>query len=297
MLKISNLSKSYAGAKAMTIDNLSLELRPGEIFGFIGHNGAGKTTTIKTVAGILPFSSGSIEIAGYDINTDSHKAKMNFGYVSDNHIIYDKLTGREYVNFLANIYRVSVADRKARAESMLEMFGLKDNYDAPIKTYSHGMKQKIHIIGAMIHKPPLWILDEPMTGLDPQSNFELKKLMRNHCKDGNTVFFSTHILDVAEKLCDRIGIISKGKLVSVGTLDSIKQNKDESLEEYFLGLTQNQNDTVYSNSDIQNFAQLTLNSNICPKCGQNVAKDAKFCNNCGNEIANNTGSTSGGFGF
>ncbi len=238
MLSIEHLSKSYAQNSVKAVDDLSLELQPGEIFGFLGPNGAGKTTTIKALTGILPFEAGRIRIAGHDIVTDSIAAKMNFGYVSDSHILYDKLTGREYVDFMADIYGVSLELRKTLAENLLEKFQLKDAFDQPIKSYSHGMKQKINIIGALIHNPKLWVLDEPMTGLDPQSSFELKNLMREHCKEGNSVFFSTHILEVAEKLCDRVGIIFKGKLMTVGSLEEIKaQAHDESLEEIFLSVT------------------------------------------------------------
>jgi ABC-2 type transport system ATP-binding protein len=236
MLKVSGFYKAYARSTNYAVHDLNLELRAGEIFGFLGPNGAGKTTTIKAITGILPYSQGNIEICGYNIRDNAMQAKRSFGYVSDNHIIYDKLTGREYVNFLANVYRVSLADRKERAEAMLKAFALSDSYDAPIRTYSHGMKQKINIIGATIHNPPLWILDEPMTGLDPQSNYELKELMKRHCALGNTVFFSTHILDVAERVCDRIGIIVKGQLIAVGTMDELRGSRDATLEQIFLGL-------------------------------------------------------------
>lgn len=238
MLTISNLTKSYNKSEVKAVDDLSLELREGEIFGFLGPNGAGKTTTIKLITGILSIDEGSISVCGHDVKRDSIAAKRCIGYVTDNDVVYDKLTGKEYIDFLADIYGVSVADRKQRAEKMLEIFNLKDAFSSPIKTYSHGMKQKISIIGALIHNPKLWILDEPMTGLDPQSAFELKELMREHCKNGNTVFFSTHVLDVAEKLCDRIGIIDKGKLRLVGAMEEIKEKaKDESLEEVFLSVT------------------------------------------------------------
>lgn len=240
MLRIEHLTKSYANNSVKAVDDLSLELKAGEIFGFLGPNGAGKTTTIKAITGILPFESGSVHIAGHNIVTDSIAAKSSFGYVSDSHILYDKLTGREYIDFMADIYGVSLELRKQRAEALLDKFQLKDAFDQPIKSYSHGMKQKINVIGALIHNPKLWILDEPMTGLDPQSSFELKNLMREHCKEGNTVFFSTHVLEVAEKLCDRVGIIYKGKLLTVGSLEEIKtQSHDGSLEEFFLSVTGN----------------------------------------------------------
>lgn len=238
MLRIQHLTKSYAKSEVKAVDDLSLELKPGEIFGFLGPNGAGKTTTIKALTGILSFESGTIEICGEDIVKSPIAAKRNFGYVSDSHVLYDKLTGREYIDFLADIYEVDVNLRKKKADELLERFSLADAFDQPIKTYSHGMKQKINIIGALIHNPNLWVLDEPMTGLDPQSSFELKEMMRAHCEQGKTVFFSTHVLEVAEKLCDRVGIISKGRLITVGTLDEIKEKfNDKSLEEAFLSVT------------------------------------------------------------
>lgn len=238
MLTIKHLTKSYAKSEVKALDDLNLELKPGEIFGFLGPNGAGKTTAIKILTGILNFEEGDVSINGFDIRKDSISAKKNIGYVSDSHVIYDKLTGREYVNFLADIYGVDIATRRERADKMVELFHLKDAFDSPIRTYSHGMKQKISIIGALIHDPKLWVLDEPLTGLDPQSAFELKSLMREHCNKGNTVFFSTHILEVAEKICDRVGIIVKGKLHIVGTLEEVKAaSKDSSLEEIFLSIT------------------------------------------------------------
>ncbi len=237
MLKLEHLTKSYAKSAVKAVDDLSLELRPGEIFGFLGPNGAGKTTTIKAITGILQYEAGNVSICGYDLKSDPIEAKRNIGYVSDSHVLYDKLTGREYVDFMADIYGVSVSERKERADRLLERFELKDAFDSPIKTYSHGMKQKINIIGALIHNPNLWILDEPMTGLDPQSAYQLKELMRAHCDAGKTVFFSTHVLEVAEKICDRVGIIVKGKLILVGSLEEIKAAQgDDSLEEVFLSV-------------------------------------------------------------
>ncbi|WP_251612439.1 ABC transporter ATP-binding protein [Pumilibacter muris] len=237
MLKIENLSKSYAKSEVKAVDGLSLELKPGEIFGFLGPNGAGKTTTIKILTGILQYEEGSVSVCGYDLKTQSNDAKRNIGYVSDSHVIYDKLTGREYVDFMADVYGVDIATRKERADRLLEKFELTDAFDSQIKTYSHGMKQKISIIGALIHNPNLWVLDEPMTGLDPQSAFQLKELMRAHCAEGKTVFFSTHVLEVAEKICDRIGIIVKGKLIIAGNLEEIKAAQgDSSLEDIFLSV-------------------------------------------------------------
>ncbi|MCL2797214.1 MAG: ABC transporter ATP-binding protein [Firmicutes bacterium] len=239
MLTIKNLSKTYAKNAVKAVDDLSLELKGGEIFGFLGPNGAGKTTTIKILTGILPFDAGSVSVCGRDIKKDAIGAKLNIGYVPDDHVLYDKLSGREYVDFMADIYGVDLATRSTRAAKMLEIFQLTDAFDSPIKSYSHGMKQKIAIIGALIHNPKLWVLDEPMTGLDPQSAFQLKELMRRHCEAGNTVFFSTHILDVAEKICDRVGIIVKGKLVIVGSVaDIMRASKDASLEQVFLSVAE-----------------------------------------------------------
>ena len=182
MIKINSLSKMYKNAGRFAVKNLSLIVNDGEVFGFIGANGAGKSTTIKCITGILPYNDGSIEIAGYDMAKDSISAKKNIGYVSDNHSVYDKLTGREYVNFLANIYGVSKQDRDQRLNDLSIRFDLQDKLDSPIKSYSHGMKQKICVIGALIHEPKVWILDEPLTGLDPKSAKELKGLMRENCE-------------------------------------------------------------------------------------------------------------------
>ena len=241
MLKIFSVSKSYAKSTFKAVDELTLNAKKGVIYGFIGPNGAGKTTTIKMLTGILPFEEGSIEINGYDLKRDSINAKRSIGFVPDNHVIYEKLTGREYLNFMADIYKVSLEQRKMLSEKYLEMFSLTKDVDSQISSYSHGMKQKISVIGALIHNPPLWVLDEPLTGLDPQSSFELKNLMKEHTKEGNTVFFSTHVSEVAERLCDRIGIINKGKLLLEGTMDEIKAmgGEGESLEQIFIKLTNN----------------------------------------------------------
>lgn len=238
MLKISGLNKSYAKNDIKAVDNLSLEVRPGEIFGFIGPNGAGKTTTIKMICGILAPDSGRIEIAGHSITDDPIAAKRSLGYVPDNHEVYEMLSGAEYLDFMADMYGVSTADRKERIHHYLSLFSLSDAGSDPIKSYSHGMKQKLVITGALLHKPALWILDEPMTGLDPKSALLLKQEMRAHCNEGNTVFFSTHVLEVAEKLCDRIGIINHGRLVAVGTLEELRSGSDESLESIFMECTE-----------------------------------------------------------
>ncbi|MDR0426402.1 MAG: ABC transporter ATP-binding protein [Clostridiales bacterium] len=248
MLEITNLTKSYAKSDKKAVDDLTLRLNRGEIFGFLGPNGAGKTTTIKMIMGILTPDGGRITINGIDAGQESMRAKKMLGYVSDSHIIYDKLSGREYVDFLADIYGVDAVTRRIRCDALLERFHLKEAFNDRINTYSHGMKQKISVIGALIHEPELWVLDEPMTGLDPQSSFELKELMRAHCAAGKTVFFSTHVLEVAEKLCDRVGIIVNGRLVLVGTMAEIKAaSNDKSLEEVFMSVAGGNRDWLNAN--------------------------------------------------
>ncbi len=237
MLKINNLCKSYAKGTKKAVDSLSLEVKNGEIFGFIGPNGAGKTTTIKMITGILFPDSGEIEINGHSIKSDPIAAKMSMGYVPDNHDIYEMLTGREYLSFMADMYEVPMKERKERIDRFLSQFELDKAVDSQIKSYSHGMKQKLVITGALLHNPALWILDEPLVGLDPRSSMLLKEQMRAHCGEGNTVFFSTHVLEVAERLCDRIGIIDKGRLIAVGTLDELRSSSSETLESIFLERT------------------------------------------------------------
>jgi ABC-2 type transport system ATP-binding protein len=239
MIEILSISKSYNKGSVKAVDNLDLKVNRGEIFGFLGPNGAGKTTTIKMIVGLLNPDSGSILIDGTDIAKEPIKAKAKMGYVPDSPNLYDRLTGMEYLNFMADVYQVPEDIRKERIGHYLEMFDLKDAAGDLIKSYSHGMKQKIALTGALIHDPKLWILDEPMVGLDPKSAHLLKIQMREHCDKGNTVFFSTHVLEVAEKLCDRVGIIHKGRLIAIGTIDELKHgdNKD-SLENIFLELTE-----------------------------------------------------------
>lgn len=242
VLDISHVSMAYANGSVKAVDDLSFTLKSGEIFGFLGANGAGKTTTIKMSTGILPVKYGSIKICGHDITHDSIEAKRHFGFVPDSPIIFDKYTGREYIDFLGDIYGVSKTDRERVAADLLKRFALEDAFDKRISGYSHGMKQKIAIIGSLIHSPELWILDEPMMGLDPPSAFALKELMRKYKSEGKTVFFSTHVLDVAEKICDRVAIIGKGKLVLCGDMDEIKRAQgDESLEEIFLSVAGDNN--------------------------------------------------------
>ena len=236
MINIKNVSKEYVeGIKA--VDNLSIHIRPGEIYGFIGPNGAGKSTTIKMITGITDYTEGEIIINGVS-SKEEINSKLQFGYVSDSPDMFLKLKGVEYLNFLATIYNVSKEEGKRRIVELAEKFELTSALGDKIQTYSHGMRQKIMVIGALIHEPNIWILDEPLTGLDPKSSFTLKEMMKEHARKGNSVFFSTHVLEVAEKLCDRIGIINKGKLVYEGTMEEIKENYPNlSLEEIFLEIT------------------------------------------------------------
>ena len=241
MIQINNVSKSYVKDKK-SVDGLNLEIRNGEIFGFLGPNGAGKTTTIKMMTGILNPDEGDILIDGKSIQKEALEAKKQFGFVPDNPDMFVRLKGIEYLNFIADIYGVTQEERKERIETLAKEFGIQDDLGSSIQTYSHGMRQKLIIISVLLHNPKNWILDEPMTGLDPKASFQLKELMRKHSKEGNTVFFSTHVLEVAEKLCDRVGIINKGKLIFVGTYDELKKQfaEDGSLEQLFLELTENE---------------------------------------------------------
>lgn len=239
LVEIKNLTKRYGNSPVNAVEDLSISLKPGEIYGFLGSNGAGKSTTIKCLVGIYPFNSGDILVDGVSIKTNSIKAKKLIGYVSDNHSVFERLTGREYVNHIANLYNVSVEDMQRRCDKLLKDFKMEEHFDKPIKNYSHGMKQKITVIAALVHNPKLWVLDEPLTGLDPQSAYQLKKVMREHADNGNTVFFSSHILDVVENLCDRCCIIDKGKLKGVYDLKEIKKHK-KSLENMFMEEIENQ---------------------------------------------------------
>ena len=237
MISMEHVTKSYAKSTVKAVDDIQLHVKRGEVFGFIGPNGAGKTTTIKMLTGILPPDRGQIKINGFDIQTQPVEAKRCFGYAPDSHQVYDRLTGLEYLNFIGDMYGVAKADRQRQIEKYLTMFDLTKAAGAQIKSYSHGMRQKLALTGALLPDPQLWIMDEPMVGLDPKSAHLLKQEMRAHCQRGNTVFFSTHVLEVAEKLCDRIAIINHGKIVAVGTLEELRQGKDESLETLFLELT------------------------------------------------------------
>ena len=235
MLKIDHLKKRYANSEVYSVKDLSLELKPGEVFGFLGKNGAGKSTTIKCLTGILPFEEGKVTICGYDIVKEPMQAKMNMGYVPDNHSVYERLTGREYVNYVADLYRVPKADREERLNMFLDLFKLRFAVDRQIKSYSHGMKQKICIIAALIYEPKLWVLDEPMMGLDPQSTAEILSYMREHVRKGNTVFFSSHNLDMVAKVCNRVAIINDGILHCV--IDLSDPANRETLEKRFFEIS------------------------------------------------------------
>lgn len=232
MLTIENLTKNYGEKKA--VDNLSLHIAPGEIYGFIGHNGAGKTTTLRAVAGIMDFDEGEIKIDGFSAKENSLECKKRMAYIPDNPDIYDFMTGIKYLNFIADIFGVDEKIREERIHKYADMFELTESLAQPISAYSHGMKQKLAIISAWIHEPKLLLMDEPFVGLDPKAAHILKGMMRQMCDKGGAIFFSTHVLEVAEKLCDKVAIIKGGKLIRHGTMEEVKG--DDSLEEVFLEL-------------------------------------------------------------
>ena len=237
MIRFYNVSKHYGKSQTPAVDNLTLEINEGEIFGFLGPNGAGKSTTIKMLTGILTPTSGTIEVDGINIADKPIAAKSRIGFVPDNHEVYETLKGQEYLNFIGTMYGVDANTLKTRVEEYAHQFAMTDALPKMISSYSHGMKQKLLIIAALVHEPKVWVLDEPMTGLDPQSAFQLKQLMRKYADNGNTVFFSSHVIDVVEKVCDRIAIINHGRLVAVDTLDNIRAHNKESLESMFLTIT------------------------------------------------------------
>lgn len=234
MIDIKNVSKTFNGDNK-AIDNITLHLEDGEIIGFIGLNGAGKTTLIKMMTGVLTPDKGKIKINNHDIVKEPLEAKQNIGYMSDSPDMFLRLTGIEYINLIADIYNVSKEVREKRTKELCEKFQLMDVLDKPMQGYSHGTRQKMMVVGALIHDPKVWILDEPLIGLDPQSSKLLKEMMREHAKKNNTVFFSTHVLEIAEKLCDRVVIIDQGKIAYYGTLEDLKKTtKKKDLEEVFL---------------------------------------------------------------
>lgn len=232
MLDIKNLTKTYGDKKA--VDNLTLHIAPGEICGFIGHNGAGKTTTLKSVAGILQFDEGEITIGGRSVKTEPLECKRQIAYIPDNPDIYEFMTGIQYLNFIADIFGINEMKRKERIEKYAQLFELTDDLTAAVASYSHGMKQKLAVISAWIHNPKLIILDEPFVGLDPKAAHLLKEMMKEACSEGSAIFFSTHVLEVAEKLCDKVAVIKGGRLIRSGSMEEVKG--DDSLEAVFLEL-------------------------------------------------------------
>ena len=232
MLRIEHLTKTYGEKRA--VDDLTLHIQPGEIYGFIGHNGAGKTTTLKSVVGILPFDEGTITINGKSIKDDPVACKKELAYIPDNPDLYDFMSGIKYLNFIADIFGIPAAERQERIRKYADLFELTNDLGQPISAYSHGMKQKLAVISGLLHSPKLIIMDEPFVGLDPKASHLLKGMMREHCDNGGAIFFSTHVLEVAEKLCDKVAIIKQGKLIKAGTMEEVKG--DDSLEEVFLEL-------------------------------------------------------------
>ena len=232
MLRIEHLTKKYGEKKA--VDDLSLHIQKGEIYGFIGHNGAGKTTTIKACCGILAFDEGEIFIDGTSVKADPLTCKKKLAYIPDNPDLYEFLSGIKYLNFIADVFRVDKETREAKIKELADTFEITADLAQPVSAYSHGMKQKLAIIAAFIHSPELIIMDEPFVGLDPKAAHILKQMMRKHCAEGGAIFFSTHVLEVAEKLCDKVAIIKQGRLVASGTMEDVKG--DESLESVFLEL-------------------------------------------------------------
>lgn len=237
MLKIQNVSKSYGEKKA--VDNVSLHIKAGEIYGFIGHNGAGKTTMLKACCGILGFESGEIYINGVSVKENAYACKQVIAYIPDNPDLYDFMTGVQYLNFVADIYKVDESARRERVKKYADAFSLTSDLAQPIGAYSHGMKQKLAIIAALIHTPKLLIMDEPFVGLDPKAAYTVKEIMRELCGQGVAIFFSTHVLEVAEKLCDKVAIIKNGQLIKEGSMSEVKG--DESLESVFLELVEENN--------------------------------------------------------
>ena len=238
MLNIRHLTKIYGGKKA--VDDLSLHIRPGEIYGFIGHNGAGKTTTLKSCCGILQFDSGDILVDGVSIRKDPLACKKRMAYIPDNPDLYEYMTGIQYLNFIADVFGVPAAERAERIRRYGDAFELTGDLAQPVSAYSHGMKQKLAILSALVHAPKLLLMDEPFVGLDPKASHQLKVLMRQFCDGGGAIFFSTHVLEVAEKLCDKVAIIRGGRLIRAGTMEEVKG--DDSLEEVFLELEDKQKD-------------------------------------------------------
>ncbi|MHB1314845.1 MAG: ABC transporter ATP-binding protein [Christensenellales bacterium] len=238
MITIQGVSKTYGGS-VKALDNISLTIDSGCIFGFLGPNGAGKTTTIKLITGMIKPDEGTILVDGYNVKEEALQAKKIIGYVPDDPNIFLRLKGIEYLSFMADIYDVPSKERKSIIQTLAARFEMTNALGDKIQSYSHGMRQKTVLMGALLHKPKVWILDEPMTGLDPKASYELKEMMREHAEEGNTVFFSTHVLEVAEKVCDKVAVIDKGRILFAGTLEALKKHGDESLEKMFLEMTHN----------------------------------------------------------
>ena len=234
-LILRNFSKRYSTSDVYAVYKANLEIDGGQIFGFLGPNGAGKSTIIKSIVGIQTITSGEIEVSGFDVDKQSVEAKMQIGFVPDHYALYENLTGREYINYIADLYNVSRAERDERMAEYINRFRLETAIDNPMKTYSHGMKQKITIMSALVHNPKIWILDEPLTGLDPESIFQVKECMKEHAARGNIVFFSSHIIDVVENICDRIAIIRKGQILCTKTVAEIKES-GVPLEQFYMGM-------------------------------------------------------------
>ena len=246
MIEIKNVSKAYGNSKAKAVDDISVTVNNGEIFGFLGPNGAGKTTTIKMITGVLYPSAGSIRVEGIDIAKDPIGAKLKIGYVTDNPEIFSQLKAAEYLNFVGDVYEVPTAERQERVERYAELFGIKNALNGSIGSFSHGMKQKLLVTASLLSDPAVWILDEPMVGLDPKSAFQLKEIMHERARAGKVVFFSTHVMEVAEKLCNRLAIINAGKIMFQGSLQSLREQRgeDASLERLFLELVDTEADSA-----------------------------------------------------
>ncbi len=237
VLRIKNFTKEYTQGKK-AVDNLSLSVMPGEIHGFIGHNGAGKTTTIRAVVGVMDFNEGEILIDGHSAKAEPVKCKLLTAYIPDNPDLYDYITGIQYLNYMADMFSVSRGHREERIKKYAELFGITDSLGDLVSSYSHGMKQKLALIGAFLHEPKLLVLDEPFVGLDPEAAFHLKQIMRALCNQGSAIFFSTHVLDVAEKLCDKVSIIKQGKLIISGSMEAVRGSG--SLEDIFMEVVENE---------------------------------------------------------
>ncbi len=243
LVKISGFTKVYDGSDVKAVDNLNLTVCKGDIFGFIGRNGAGKSTTIKCLTGQLPFKQGSITVCGFDINKDAIKAKKMMGFVSDDHAVYEKMTGRQYVNFIADVFGTG-KEREERIEALKKQFSIEAAFDKPIGSYSHGMKQKICLIASLVHEPDVWVLDEPLTGLDVVMMHQVKQAMINHAKKGKAVFFSSHNLDVVERICNKAAIINHGQFLGVIDIPAFRRADMGSLEEFFFSLVGENDETI-----------------------------------------------------